>query len=61
MQRQTLETALNAARQRQQPTRPEAREALNFLVAALRSRATHMDQIVQRRVGLYQENVALLR
>ena len=65
MQRQTLESALRAALKQRQPepldakpmgAKPlDAEKASNILVLALRSSATDMDKIVQRRVGLYQK------
>ena len=50
MGRQTLETALRAARQKQKSKSTEVLKASNVLVLALRSSATDMDKIVQRRV-----------
>ena len=62
MQRQTLESALNAAlKQREAKSQkirkaaPEVRKETSFLLAALQHSATGMDKIVQRRIGLSQE------
>jgi len=55
MQDQTLETALRAEYHRRRSTALNVEEAASFLIVALRSSATHMDQIVQRRIGIGQE------
>ena len=57
MQRQTLASALNAAL-KQQTRKPVVREASSVLLTALKSSATGMDKIVQRRIGLSQEPVS---
>ena len=61
MQRQTLASALDAALKRRQPQTSKVREASSTLLAALERSATRMDQIVQRRIGLNQETLTVLK